>query len=146
MIFHKKLMEFVNPLKDHLYYDWVMAGTAAYNGGVTYVAETLVLQRIHDSNLSTGEQSEYASAANRQKFKDMVQGHLEQFTQTPNMEESHRQMATTLLNLWKKSSENGFSLSLFFFLMKYRHQLFSFKKKNSLFFRHLKYSWWFARN
>ena len=146
ILFNKKLLDLVLPLSKELFYDWVMAVTAAYNGGVIYVAETLVLQRIHSANLSTGEESHYASPVNRRKFKEMVLHHLHRFSHTTNMPDSHRQMAVKMLRLWKESLEKGFSLSLFLFLMKDRKQLFSFKKKKSLFFRHLKYSWWFCRN
>ena len=146
MIFHKKLLNEILPFKTDLYYDWLMAVAAAYNGGVTYVAETLVLQRLHDANVSTGDQSQYDDPKNRRKFKEMVLRHLAQFAKTGNMPPNHRKMVQSLQHLWEASLKRKLSLSLFLFLMKHRRQLYSFKKKKAVFFRHLKYSWWFCRN
>lgn len=146
MLLRRKLFELARPFTNEVMYDWWMGIIAAYNGGVDYVAETLVLQRVHGSNLSINEKYDYGNSVNRNKFKQMVLEHLYQFTKTPSMPDDHKKFIEKLFFLWKDARNKKYSLRLFFFLMKHRKVLFAFKKKKLVFFSNLKYSWWFSTN
>lgn len=146
MLLRRRLLELSRPFNQEVMYDWWMGMVAAYNGGVDFLPETLVLQRVHGGNLSMNEKYDYGNPRNRKKFKQMVLWHLQQFTKTPSMPADDKWMIERLFFLWKDAQSKKFSLRLFFFLMNRRKVLFAFKKKKFVFFSNLKYSWWFSTN
>lgn len=146
MLVRKKLFELAIPFNREVMYDWWMGMIAAYNGGVDYLPETLVLQRVHGANVSVNEKYDYGNRKNRKKFKQMVLFHLKQFVQTPSMPVTDKAMAQRLLFLWENAQHLKYSLALFFFLVKHQKLFFAFKKKKAVFFSNLKYSWWFSTN
>lgn len=146
MILRKKLLQYALPFSENVMYDWWMAVVAAYNGGVQYLSEVLVLQRVHKNNVSVNDKYDYGNSKNRINYKRLVLPHLKQFITTPGMPAEDRMMIEKLFVLWKNGLDKKFSYRLFFFLVKYRKTLFAFKKKKTAFFSHLKYSWWFSTN
>lgn len=146
MIIRNTLLHHALPFKESVMYDWWMAVIAAYNGGVQYLPEVLVLQRVHNNNVSINDKYDYGTSKYRINYKRMVLPHLQQFINTPGMPDADKMMVQKLFALWKNGLDRKFSPELFFFLMKYRKTLFAFKKKKTAFFTHLKYSWWFSTN
>jgi glycosyltransferase involved in cell wall biosynthesis len=144
MLIRRQLLPLVLPFQEAVLYDWWMAMVAAYHGGVSYLPEVLVLQRMHGNNLTTGSQYQHRDPVSRKKFREMVLPHLKQFVQTPGMPRRHREMAGQLFDLWRRSLKQRFCLPLFIFLWRYRKIIFSFQKKKIAFFSHLKYCWWFS--
>jgi glycosyltransferase involved in cell wall biosynthesis len=146
MMLKKKLLEHAIPFAENVMYDWWMAVIASCNGGVQYLPDVLVLQRVHDNNVTINDSYDYGSPKNRIYFKRMVLTHLQQFIDTPGMPAEDRQMVRKLFLLWKDALDKRFSPGLFWFLFQHRKILFSFKSKRTVFFTHLKYCWWFSKN
>ncbi|MFL9482123.1 glycosyltransferase [Chitinophagaceae bacterium LWZ2-11] len=142
--------DFVNtvlPFKETVIFDWWIAIVAACNGGVSYFPETLVFQRMHQSNVTIGTGFEYTnSKENKYKYKQMVANHLKEFASAPNIPTEFTSFFESFFKLWKRGLERKFYLPLFLFIMKYRKEIFNYKAKKRSIFSYMKNIFYLVRN
>lgn len=129
LMIKRSLLPYVFPVQQGVVYDWVAGVAAACNGGVAYLPETLVLQRIHKKNTTVNSGYEYSKTGNNYSFKQLVGRQLRVFSQIENMPDWQNKFMKELNILWQKSLQKEFSGSLFLFLLKNRHILFWRKRK-----------------
>jgi hypothetical protein len=138
VLFRKQMLPLITPFKEGVWYDWMMAVTAAYNGGVQFYNEALVLHREHSDSMTLG--SELTLSAKEQEFyKKEVIAHCNAFQHVPNIPGAHKQFAAQFSFLLQRSLSKKFYFPLFSFIFKNRKLLFNYKKKVA-FFSHLKHS------
>ncbi len=142
MIVKKELVSLVFPLQNDLFYDWCAGIAAACNGGVSYLPEILVWQRIHENNVTIGKGFGHNDPKyHRWKFKKMVAVHLQHFISTPNMTINDMLFFKTLSTLWSSSLTKKISWPLFLFLLKKSKLIFWYKVKRVSFFSYIKHSY-----
>lgn len=146
VIIRKKILDDALPFNENVMYDWWLGMIAAYNGGVSYVPEVLVLQRVHENNLTVNNQYNHRNPESRKLYKAMLLPHLKQFSKTPGMLQAHKIIIEKLYRLFKEAGHKRFSFALFLFLFKHRRSFFYFQKKKEPLFSHIKYSLWFSTN
>ena len=129
----------VLPLPTKTYYDWFIAVVAAYNGGVQFYPEIMVLHRMHGNNatMDTATTGKKYSIGSKQSIIDATQS----FMNIEAMPLAHKNMASKLCKLMQESLTEKFSKPLFSFLFKYRSLLFNYKRRKIGFFSHLKHSY-----
>ena len=146
MMVKKNFLSIILPFPENLSYDWWSGVVAACNGGVGYVPDILVFQRVHGKNITVGGMYDHNGKKNRVKFKRMVLNHLEKFSDIPVMPEKDTLFFRKLLRLWKEAVTKKFSWPLFFFLINNRHIIFNYKKRKVGILSHIKHSYRLAKN
>ncbi|MBM3411780.1 MAG: glycosyltransferase [Bacteroidetes bacterium] len=116
------------PFPPHLFYDWYIAGRAALAGGVQYLPALLVYQRMHKSNASV-----FGERAGQKKTKLMhmvaVSAHCKAFAESPGITtESHQRLMEWITCLDKLIHQRK-AWPSFVFMMRYRADLFYYKKR-----------------
>lgn len=137
----KDLLPIALPLKKGAIYDWWIGVVAGCNGGVSYVPQVLVYQRVHEKNSTTGAGFNHVNPKERLLFKKMVIQHLNQFVNTPNMPAAYKKFAAALCLKLQKSLNNNFYWPLFSFLVKHSTILFWYKKRKFGLFSYVKHSY-----
>jgi glycosyltransferase involved in cell wall biosynthesis len=134
--------EFLNqalPFPQKLSYDWYSGVLAANFGGVGYIDEILVYQRVHGSNITVG-----GMYHNQRKFKhqfnQLVLDHIEEFARI-KMPQEHHAFYQKLLALWASAIHKKFSKDLFLFLVKNRKVIFNYKRRKFGLISHIKHSY-----
>ena len=128
------------PVPSDVIYDWWLAAVATCNGGISYIEEILVYQRIHASNATTNNGFDHSDSKQIKAFKKMVCQHAKAFVAIPNIVESDKIFFEKLHLLLLKSLKKNFELKLFIFLMKNRNKIYNYKVRAIGFFSHLKHS------
>lgn len=146
VLMRRHFLKKILPFHNGVYYDWTAAITAAYNGGVTYLPEVLVYQRVHTNNASMAMGHDYRDQNNKQIFNKMIGLHLAIFSTLGHMPLEHKLFFSQLNSLWNAAKNKSFSFSLFLFIFQHRDIIFYSKIKRVSFFRHLKYSYTLASN
>ncbi|MBL7741740.1 MAG: glycosyltransferase [Chitinophagaceae bacterium] len=146
MIIKKNLLQMTPVFLPGIFYDWQLAAIAACNGGVGYIEDILVFQRVHDSNITIRERFDPKSKESKLLFSQMVEQHLAAFSSIPNMPVAHVQYFSRLISLWSSGANKKFSWPLFFFLFKNRKLVFNYKKRIFSFFSHLKHCYRLTAN
>lgn len=141
MLIRKSLLTLALPIPIGIYYDWWLAMVAMCNGSVQFLPEILVYQRAHDQNVTIQQLPEKEL---RKRFRQMLVKHLEAFSTVKGMKQADVLFFQQVEYYWKQSLERGWSLGLFFFLLRYRNILFAYKKRKLLFISQLKHSFLFA--
>jgi glycosyltransferase involved in cell wall biosynthesis len=141
MLIKRELLEFSLPYADNIFYDWWFAVNAAYNGGVSYVDEILVYQRVHTNNVSVGGGFDYTKKRNISTYKKMVLDHLGEFQKAHNLPVEDKVFIERFAKLLKESLKKRFSLSLFLFLIKHSSDLFFYKKRKVKLFSNVKHAY-----
>lgn len=142
LLVKRSLIPLLLPFEKDIYYDWWLTIVAAYNGGVQYLEEALVLHRHHGCNASRN--NNLTRKQSIQKDKEMVLLNAPKFIQTPGIPEKHRQLMQKFKTLIKESSGVSFYFPLFVFMIRHRHLFFSYKKGGLLLISHIKHSFRFA--
>ncbi len=128
MMFRSTLRKKVFPIPENVMYDWWIAVTAAYNGGLQYLPEILVLHRVHDRNISIDQvQRSLVESVIRHK-KEAIK-HCEAFASVTNITGSHQQFALTFARLMRESLCKNFHFSLYLFLLQHCEVIFYFRNK-----------------
>ncbi len=130
LMVRRQLLQGALPFEGEVMYDWWLAMVAAYNGGVTYVPEVLVLQRAHQTNLTVNEAFSHRTAEGRKRYKSILRPHLQQFRCTPGMPQNDKLVAERLWRLFTESEKLGWSPQLFFFLFQHRQPCDAFERKH----------------
>lgn len=146
MLFERKFLSMIHDFPHHLMYDWWAGVVAAYNGGVSYVPDILVYQRVHGNNVSVGKGFTHLDKAYKNDFNQMVNNHLKAFALVHNIPDAHSRFFKQLQQLWEQAMDKSFSWPLFVFLFSNRHIIFWYKRKKISFFSHLKHSYKLASN
>ncbi len=131
MLFKRQLISLAFPFANDIYYDWWFAVVAACNGGVDYVAETLVFQRLHSANI-TGNNLEHTTVAGKQKYLAMVMRHLQQFASLTAMQPGHAKLANKLQKALHCRQKTRFYLPLFWLIVQHYRVLFNYKAKSNV--------------
>lgn len=140
MLFKRSLVPLIIPFPENILYDWWMAVVAAYNGGVQFYPEILVLQRTHEHNITVAQNAKVSALSN----KRAALMHCRQFMQAANIPAAHRHFAQRFTMLLEKSLQ-GTSFRLFSFMMQHRKLLFNYKNRKRGFFSYLKHSFLFSK-
>ena len=147
MIVRRELLTQVFPVGEGVFYDWKAGMIAAINGGVCYLAETLVFQRVHENNITMGSGFDWNDAAGRPAFRRLLVLHLKEFAGLPGMTNDDQRFMQRLEQLLHSAQDKSFSFPLFRFLFTFRQDIFWHKKKSSLaLFSQLKYCYRLAHS
>jgi glycosyltransferase involved in cell wall biosynthesis len=146
MLIKRRLLDISLPFKEKTIYDWWMGIVAACNGGVSYVPESLVYQRVHKKNSTINIEKTRSRQEARLFYKRMVHDHLQYFSAVPNMPIKYQEFAVKFYQLWNCSLNQSFYWPLFFFLMKNRSILFWYKKRRIAIISHMKHSFLLIKN
>jgi hypothetical protein len=98
MLVKRELVNLSMPFPENVFYDWRIAVIAAVNGGVAYVDEILVYQRVHEQNASFGQHTQAGYQNERQAFQNEVARHSKVFIETPNLNKKDKQFFEKLRN------------------------------------------------
>lgn len=142
LIIRKSLLAHALPIPSHIYYDWWLALQATANGGLQFLDDILVYQRVHDNNATISKN--ISKKELRHNYRTMLGAHLKAFTQIEGLSEIDRDFFVNLKNLWSEMMQQGSSSGLFFFMLKHRKDLFNYKKRKLPFFSAVKHSFLFA--
>lgn len=140
MLVKRALVNLSMPFPENVFYDWRMAVIAAANGGVAYVDQILVYQRVHEKNASFGQSAQAGFKNEREAFQDEISRHIKVFIDTPNLNKKDRQFFQKLTHYWGTKENKKNSFRLFIFLLKYRKLIFWYKKRTIGLFSHIKHS------
>ncbi len=140
MLIKKELLNLSFPIPTDVIYDWWLAAVAACNGGVSYIKDILVYQRVHGSNATSSNGFNHYDPKQIKAFKGMVRQHANAFKTISNIVESDKIFFDRLYLLLTKSSKRNFDLELFVFLMKNRKIIYNYKVRTIGFFSHLKHT------
>jgi glycosyltransferase involved in cell wall biosynthesis len=140
LMIKKEFLKLVLPFKEGVMYDWWMGVVAAYNGGVQFHPEVLVMQRQHSNNVTLDSGSKNSNTEKRRIYKQKVIDHCNAFKNAPNIPRAHIKFAEELAKLMEDSLSTKFYSPLFLFLLKNRSILFNYKKRKVGFFSHVKHS------
>ncbi|MCY7421576.1 MAG: glycosyltransferase [Chitinophagaceae bacterium] len=146
LLIKKSFLPLVLPFIEDVMYDWMMAVTAACNGGVQFYPEVLVFQREHRNNATLQSGKQQTIAQQRIAFKKQRIEHLQAFIKIPGMPSQHALFAEKLATLLTNSMKHNFYFHLFSFLLKHRNILFNYKKRKIGFISHIKHSYLSTRN
>lgn len=138
MSIRRSFLDKILPFEKDIYYDWWAAFVASCNGGVDYLHETLVYQRVHDKNASIDKQKNRAESFLR--YREQVKWHIEKFTTAPGISSDDCKLATRLFE--DLSSLNKFKnkIDLLFLMLAYREHIYYYKKRIIGLFSHIKHS------
>jgi glycosyltransferase involved in cell wall biosynthesis len=134
------------PFQEGLMYDWWTAAVASCSGGVAYLNEILVYQRVHSGNISVGKGFSHLEVAYKKDFMQMVNNHLLAFSLIPQLKSADKIFFNRFQQVWQKGMNKKFSLSLFLFLFRYRKFVFWYKKRKFAWFSHIKHSFKLSLN
>jgi glycosyltransferase involved in cell wall biosynthesis len=137
-IIQKSFLPFIFPFDESLYYDWWIAFVASFNGGVAYLNETLVYQRVHSSNVSID--SKTATRESFQRYRDIVTRHVRKFLTAPNLPPHVNEFGNKLYQCLTSLSVKETKFTLFLFMFKNRHLVFYYKKRRMPLFSHFKHA------
>lgn len=142
VIIRKQLLAHALPIAPAVYYDWWLAMVAMCNGGVKFVPQVLVYQRAHTANVTI--QPGLSNAELRRSFRTMLNEHLNHFRTIGEMNEQDRQFFEALYFLWHRSLSQKINWRLFFFLIRYRHDIFFYKVRKFAFISQFKHCFLFS--
>jgi len=118
----------IQPFPVHLFYDWYIAGKAALEGGVQYLPELLVYQRMHTSNASV-----FGERAGEKKTKLLhmaaVRAHCIAFAETPGITSKSLLLLQEWIARLDQLIEKRKPWPSFIFMMRHRADLFFYKKR-----------------
>lgn len=128
IIIRKELLRLAFPFPDNIFYDWWFAVVAAYNGGVKYIKQVLVFQRVHSQNVSIDDGADHAKKEQRNAYKIMVIKHLEQFKNVQNIPDKDKKFAERFAKFLKRSIESKLYFPLLVFMIRHSKTLFHKRK------------------
>lgn len=139
VLLRKQLLQIALPIPDVIY-DWWLAAVAACNGGVSYIPEILVYQRMHNANATFNNGFDHSDPKQLQAFKKMVIQHSKEFINIPNASLAAKNFFSVLHYLLNRSLHKNFDSRLFYFLLKYRKVIYYYKVRKIGIFSHVKHS------
>jgi len=143
LMIRRSFLTQVLPFPDGLMYDWWMGAVAAYHGGVQFVPEVLVYQRVHDANITVTKEK----VARKHKIaahKKQAHQHNIAFSRLAGIPPAHADFFRRFATLLAENNKGKFNGALFRFLLQYRSTVFYYKRSFHL-FSYLKHSYRIAR-
>lgn len=138
MLLQRWFLDVVLPFEEGIYYDWWMAFVASCNGGVDYIDETLVYQRVHASNAYSSN-----NLTEKQQFynhREDVKVHLKKFLTAPNIKPGDKALGELFYKRFVNINDFYDRVRLFLLIFKYRRIFFYQKRRIIGLFSHLKHS------
>jgi hypothetical protein len=145
MLARTSFIQSLLPFPEELMYDWYAGAVAATNGGVAYLPETLVYQRVHDRNVSVGDGFHQQNQNSKRRYMEMVWKHAHAFSKITNISSSVRQILEKWTNILDGAYNRGEQWPCFWFIMKHRKDFFSYKKRRFGLVSHLKHAYRLSR-
>jgi glycosyltransferase involved in cell wall biosynthesis len=142
LMLQRHFLSLVLPLEKEIYYDWWMAFVASCNGGVDFINETLVYQRVHHANVTVDN-----TATDKEKLirgREDVRAHLKKFVSAPNITPEDKRLGELFYK--RLSNLNSFfnRLLLYLLILRYRKTVFYRKVRVIGIFSHLKHAYYWA--
>ncbi|TDS82497.1 glycosyltransferase involved in cell wall biosynthesis [Comamonas sp. JUb58] len=116
MIFRSNLLQITENLSTASYIDWLIAFLAANRNGINYIDEILVDWRQHQSSATFRFRKNTHGAKAEGIVKDK-----NTFTALAAIPGKHQDFTINALKIWKTWLNSYFSLSMFFFVLRYGH-------------------------
>jgi glycosyltransferase involved in cell wall biosynthesis len=142
MLLQRSFLSKVLPFEKDLYYDWWVAFVASFNGGVDFINETLVYQRVHESNVSidniTNEKQKFLN------YREVVKMHLKKFVTAPNLKAADKRLGELLYERLVNLNSFYNRLQFFLLILQYRKILFYYKRRVIGLFSHVKHAFFWA--
>lgn len=138
MIIRKSFLPMILPFEEGIYYDWWAAVVASCNGGVDYLDETLVFQRVHEKNVSIAFGKSRGESFLKEREK--VKKHLGKFITAPNLTVPDRKLSQIFFTSLSNPKTLRTKIGLFLLLLQYRTEIFYYKKRKVDIFSHIKYA------
>jgi len=133
------------PFPDGLMYDWYAAAVATTKGGVTYLPETLVYQRVHDRNVSVGDGFHQKEENSKRRYMLMVYRHAHAFSKIEGITTLDKTKLEAWTNLLSGAVNQGQWFACFCFIIKHRINFFWYKKRRFGLISHLKHAYRLSR-
>lgn len=141
LLLQRHFLNLVLPFEVGVFYDWWMAFVASCNGGVDFLNETLVYQRVHEANISIDTKK-----SKKEKFlayRHEVRTHLNKFINAPNIKLKDKKLGEQFYKMLSSQASIN-RLRLFFLIYQYRYIVFYQKKRVFAFASHLKHAIYWA--
>ncbi|HWJ29883.1 MAG TPA: glycosyltransferase [Flavisolibacter sp.] len=139
MIIKRELLKLAFPFDTNVYYDWWLAIVATCNGGVSFVSDVLVYQRVHGKNVTI--RRDLSKREHFLRCNLMLLDHLRKFQNINNIDNKDKKFFQAFYELWHQSLIHENNWKLFVFLMRNRKKVFSYKRRRISFISHLKHSY-----
>jgi glycosyltransferase involved in cell wall biosynthesis len=117
----RQILNQILPFPASGYYDWWIAMVACCNGGLSYVDDILVYQRVHDRNQSIKTRPNDAKSLD---YKREVFEQLQTVSLIPNISAQELGIAQRFAGYLQRSFRGEGSFKLFFFIIRYAKSLF----------------------
>jgi glycosyltransferase involved in cell wall biosynthesis len=138
LIIRRNLLEKVLPFEKEIFYDWWTALVASCNGGVDYVNEILVYQRVHEKNASIDKQENPKESF--LVYREQVKNHIRKFITAPNILDEDKRLGLQFVKHLSSLHNFQSKWKLFFLMMRYRKFIFYYKQKPINLLSHFKHS------
>lgn len=116
MLFRRDILHAADSLGAASYIDWLIAFLAANRNGINYVNEVLVDWRQH----STSETFKFRSNTHGAKADGIIKDH-KTLIALASIPGKHQDFTVKALKTWESWLNSYFSLSMFFFVLRYGH-------------------------
>lgn len=142
LIVRKSILAHALPIPSNIYYDWWLALQAAANGGLQFLDEILVYQRVHDHNVTISKN--VSKKELRNNYRTMLGAHLKAFTQIEALSEIDKNFFNTFQKYWNQALIQNYSFGLFEFIIRHQKNLFFYKKRKVPILSALKHAFLFS--
>lgn len=140
MLIRKDFVPVALPFEKDIYYDWWTAFVASCNGGVAYLDEVLVYQRVHDKNVSIDNKKK-SREERYQKYRSDTARHIKKFVTAPNLKEEDRKVGEAFYKALADTSSFSKRMDLFLVMVKYRKTIFYGKRRKIPVISHIKHAY-----
>jgi glycosyltransferase involved in cell wall biosynthesis len=146
LIFKRRFLNSILPVPEKLMYDWWAGAVASCNGGVGYLHDILVYQRVHGNNVSVGKGFTHLDSRYKKDFNLMVLNHQKAFRNIKGISIEQQSFFSAIVPLWETAMKRKFYLPLFLFLVRNRKSVFWYKRKKMPLISHIKHSYLLTKN
>lgn len=143
MLIRKSFLPSILPFEQDIYYDWWTAINASCNGGVDFIDEVLVYQRVHDQNVSINKRG--SEKEKFRSYREEISRHIKKFLSIPNLKSEDKKFAFNLYSQMTSLETLKKRVRFFFTILKRRKTIFYIKQRKVGIFSHLKYALKWAR-
>lgn len=138
LLLRKSFLPLIMPFQKNIYYDWWAGVVASCNGGVDYIDEVLVYQRVHRRNISIDDEGTECEKLIRRRAEAFL--HLQKFLAVPALKEKDRHLGRQLLTRMTHLISLDERFRFFLFLLQNRSWIFYIKQRTVSIFSHVKHA------
>ncbi len=142
MMLRRSFLPQILPLEKNVFYDWWAAIVATLNGGVDFVDEVLVYQRVHHKNITV--QQSGTTKRDYVFYRQLISTQLRKFLTLKELKSDDRLFGETAYTFMTELDSKWKRWQFFFFVLKHRRIFFYHKRRKVGIFSHLKYSFRWA--